>query len=114
MANSLLKNNDLTPAWIADRKALLARTERLRHEIAATATRYQALYQDARSDQSRREVQNSWQLYLTRWADEVTELNRKILDLNLQLPSVRLELFQLRLSEELTRAGASETLTSNN
>ncbi|MEZ4638343.1 MAG: DUF1992 domain-containing protein [Caldilineaceae bacterium] len=33
MANKILKNNDLTPSWIADRKAILADIEKLRADI---------------------------------------------------------------------------------
>ena len=37
MANSLLKNNDLSPAWISDRGAMLAAIERFREKLRTVA-----------------------------------------------------------------------------
>ena len=37
MAHTLLRNNNLVPAWIGERKAVLASIERLRAKLAASA-----------------------------------------------------------------------------
>lgn len=82
MANKLLRNNDLAPGWIGERKRLLEAIDKLRREMTAA------------SDDKER---------LENWEAAMQELNRKILSFNLQVPIIHLQLLQLRLDEEVAR-----------
>lgn len=108
MANKLLKDNDLTPAWIGDRKALLAEIEALRttiqHQWNLTCARAAAPGTDAEA------LTSSWKRTLQRWEEQIADLNRRIADLNIVLPVWRMELHRLKLDEELSSIGATRTL----
>ena len=105
MANKLLKDNDLTPAWIGDRKALLAEIEALR---AAMQQQWDQICARVESDGNDREAPTlSWNRTLLQWEERITDLNRRIVDLNITLPVWRMELHRLRLDEELNRIGAT-------
>jgi DnaJ family protein C protein 28 len=105
MANKLLKDNDLTPAWIGDRKALLAEIEALR---AAMQQQWDQICARIESDGNDREAPAlSWNRTLIQWEERIADLNRRIVDLNITLPVWRMELHRLRLDEELNRIGAT-------
>ena len=105
MANKLLKDNNLTPTWIGDRKELLAEIETLRGEMQRqwdlTCAGAAAPGNDGGA------FMRSWQRSLDRWEARIAELNRRIVSLNITLPIWRMELHRLRLDEELKRIGAS-------
>lgn len=101
MAFDLLKNNDLAPAWIGLRTELLRDIERWRARVAEVTGRPGSGVPDA---VARRLAQKeAWQL-------EMQALNKRIVNLNLQQPIAHLELLQLRLDDELRRAGAAAWL----
>ena len=104
MANKLLRDNDLTPGWIGDRKGLLAEIEALRAEMQRqwdlTCARTEATGSDKEA------LARSWQCSLIRWEARIADLNRRIVSLNIILPIWRMELHRLRLDEELNRIGA--------
>ena len=100
MANKILKNNDLTPSWIADRKAILADIEKLRADIMR-------VWQRTRQDWPNTE--REWTRSLTEWEERIVALNRRILDINIVLPIPNLELLRLRMDDELRRVGATRT-----
>ena len=100
MANKLLKNNDLTPSWIADRKAILADVDVLRADIMRTWQRTRQVWPD---------TEREWNRAIAEWEERIVALNRRILDINLILPVVSMELLRLRMDDELRRAGASRT-----
>ena len=105
MANKLLKDNDLTPAWIGDRKELLAEIELLRTEMRR---RWELTCAGAEAAGSEREsLARSWRRSVTDWEARIDTLNRRIVSLNISLPVWRMELHRLRLDEELKRIGAS-------
>ena len=56
MANSLLKNNDLAPAWISDRGAMLAAIERFRAKLRTVA----ADFAQARAEAATPNGASSW------------------------------------------------------
>ena len=105
MANKLLKDNDLTPAWIGDRKALLAEIEALRAAMQRQWTLVCARVKNAGSDPEA--LKDSWHRALIQWEEQIADLNRRIVDLNITLPIWRMELHRLRLDEELNRIGAT-------
>lgn len=104
MAFDLLKNNDMAPAWIMDRKAVQEDIQKLRAKLR----RLTALHQEGMADENenlRYQWQQSWNGYLESWRDEIAVLNKRIEALNLYQPPIpSLEIFKLRLDEELKRA----------
>jgi DnaJ family protein C protein 28 len=110
MAHRLLKNNDLTPAWMSDRKEMLATIERFRNEMREITAEYQAAYAAATSSAQRESFARQWARQIDEWGASIKELNKAINTLNLKQPTIRLEVFKLILDEELSRAGASRIL----
>ncbi len=90
MGNKIMRDNEVAPAWIEKRKALLKRIEiwlqnlRAKAQILGTA-----------------ELESEGQL--AKLSQEITDLNRSIRDANIAIPIVRLELVQLNLAEEIRR-----------
>lgn len=106
MANSLLKNNDLVPAWISDRKTVLDAIERLRARIGRGCAAAREEMERATTPQRREQVLQAWSRQVASWQQEVTELNRRIEVQNLKQPVTFLEILKLQLADELRRAGA--------
>lgn len=104
MANSLLKNNDLAPAWIAERSEILAGIERLRARLARTAGEFRRAREAAATPAQRQELDQAWQGQVDAWAQEIAALNRRILVHNLKQPVQFLEIWQLRIEDEVRRA----------
>ncbi len=111
MANKLLKDNELTPAWVGDRKALQTEIEALRtamqNQWTLTSARASAPGTDAEA------LKKTWGRTLLHWEEQIADLNRRIVNLNITLPIWRMELHRLRLDEELERIGAVRTLAEN-
>ena len=110
MAFKLLQNNDLTPAWIGNRRETLTGIETWREGMLRVANEARTAWQNASSDQHRQKVAETWARWLTRWEGELAEINRRINTLNLMQPVVHLEIFKLRLDDELRRAGVGRVL----
>lgn len=105
MANSLLKNNNLTPAWIADRNAMLAEIERFRTRLRQVVMEFQTQREGARSSAAQAALEQRWQTQLATWQEEVSLLNRRIELQNFKQPVTFLEIVKLRLADEIKRAG---------
>jgi hypothetical protein len=103
MANSLLKNNDLSPAWIGDRGAMLAAIERFREKLRTVAADFVQARAEATTPQRLALLDERWAAYVESWRAEVVELNKRILTQNLKQPVSFLEIFPLRLEDELKR-----------
>ena len=101
MANSLLKNNELVPAWISDRNAVLAAVETMRAKIRRAAADYATAINNAASAQEREQVETRWQTYLVTLREEVRALNRRIELQNFKQPVSFLEIYKLRLDDEV-------------
>ncbi len=91
MGNKIMRDNDVAPAWIEDRKALLHRIGQWRRQLRVQV-------------QSRGAAALHGQRQQTRLRQEIAELNRAIQDLNIAVPVLRLELVQLDLAAEMRRA----------
>lgn len=104
MAFDLLKNNDMAPAWIMDRKAVQADIQKLRLKLQ----RLSAVHHEGMAEENealRQEWQQSWASYVESWRAEIATLNKRIEALNLYQPPIpSLEIFKLRLDEEINRA----------
>ena len=103
MANSLLKNNDLSPAWIGDRGAMLAAIERFREKLRTIAADFAQARTEATTPQRSQQLDEMWRSYVESWRAEVVELNKRILTQNLTQPVTFVEIFPLRLEDELKR-----------
>ena len=115
LAFNMLEDNDLPPAWIGDRKEIQANIGKLRANMQRHADWHRTQLADAAANaHEQRRLFESWKYYVQQWAADVTDLNKRILTLNLKQPIVHLELFQLRLDEELTRIGMGRTLETVN
>ena len=110
LAHSLLKENDIAPAWIMQRSDILAKQARLRTEIERQWSRHEASFRVAVSSEARGRLTISWDDTCMRWLREIEELNKDIRSYNLKRPSEHLELFQLNLEKELERIGAPRWL----
>lgn len=107
MANKLLKDNNLSPAWIGDRRAILADVEKLRTAMRREWEETRLRLETPGVDPSA--LQSAWARARARWEARIAELNRRIVSLNIALPVWRLELHRLRLREEMDRIGATST-----
>lgn len=112
MAYRLLKNNDMTPNWIAERKEMLRAIETWREQFRRIVGEAHAAWVAAASDERRVQVRQSWERWIIRWEDEIRELNRNIGTFNLKQPITHLEIFKLRLDDELRKVGMARTLDS--
>ncbi len=111
LAYSLLKNNDYTLPWIAERRQIFGEIEAFRTELRETFALYSAEYQVALDEMARGALVAGWRHYLNNEvADAIQELNRKIFDANLKQPREVDEILKLNLKRELERTGAAERL----
>lgn len=110
LANRLLKDNDLRPAWLAGRVTILEKIEALRVDIGRSWDRYRAAFEQAVGEGQRGSLTIGWDGACRRWENEIIALNKLIASYNLKRPVEQLELFKLRLADELNRAGAPRYL----
>lgn len=104
MANSLLKNNDLTPAWISDRAQTLAEIERFRTRLRVAFIEHNDALAAAKTAAAQDAIEQCWQARLTAWQEEIRTLNRRIELQNFKQPVSFLEIVKLRLEAEVRRA----------
>ncbi len=114
LANKLLKDNDLKPAWMMHRDAIRDEIERLRVDILTTWTRYEQAFRFAQAPAHQDALVLGWEDACMRWEEWIVNLNRKIRDFNLKRPNDNLEIFHLRLTYELERIGAPRWLRNWN
>ncbi len=110
LAFQLLKDNDYTLPWIAQRNEIASRSEALREEIRFSWRRFHGAYEAARGEGIRLGLAAGWRDELRMWRREIDQINKLIADTNLKQPGERLELFKLSLARELQRVGALESL----
>lgn len=110
MAYTLMKKNQITPGWIGDRKSILAAIEDLRQEIYEFARVFWAKAEQSEVTDERTRLAQQWDGCVLAWQERVDTLNGQILNLNLSQPFHYLEVYKLRLDEELQRVGATRAL----
>ena len=108
LANELLKENDLPPAWILQRNDILAKIARLRAEIVRQWEWHEREFGIATANKSRLTIR--WDDCCLKWTNEIVELNKEIDGFNLKRPFDNLEIFKLKLEGELKRANAPRWL----
>jgi DnaJ family protein C protein 28 len=110
LAYQLLKDNNYTLPWIAQRQKIQAGTDNLRTEIIRDWHRYQAEFLPARDELIRASLKRGWRERLEAWDEKIATLNKRIAALNLKQPGEGLEILKITLDSELNRAGASREL----
>lgn len=111
LAFQLLKDNNYTLPWIAERNELIDEIDNFRQQINQTGRHYQSEYRFARSEMVRQALVLGWRDQLAFWQEEIVAINKRITNLNLKQPeSLGLEIVKLKLAQELARAGFSEEL----
>ena len=111
LAYQLLKDNNYTLPWIAERNEVHALIERFRAELGPAWLRYHAEYQVAQGETVRMSLALGWREQLSRWQEQIDDLNSLIAQANLKQPANQLEILKLDLKGELARAGAGEDLS---
>lgn len=111
LAYQLLKDNNYTLPWIAERNEVHALIERFRDEVGPAWHRYQSEYRLAQGESVRMSLSLGWREQLDRWQEQINELNRLIAQANLKQPANQLEILKLDLKGELARAGAGDKLS---
>jgi DnaJ family protein C protein 28 len=111
LAFDLLKRNEYTLPWIAERSALLKEIEELREEIGRVWTEYSQEYQVAQNEVIRSGLKVGWAKQLDDWQENLQDLNKRIAKTNLKLPGEKLEIFKVTIDTELRRAGARSELS---
>lgn len=110
LANKLMKDNDVRPPWLSRRIDVTAKIEKLRDEIERTWGRYRIAFEQAQSSSHRTPLTIGWDDTCRRWETTIADLNREIDAYNLKRPVSQLELFKLRLADELGRVDAPRYL----
>ncbi len=110
LAYQLLKDNNYTLPWIAERQIVLARIESFRNEIGRLWRRYESEYQVAQSEMVRMSLALGWERHLASWRQQIAEINQQIMDVNLKQPGEQWAIITLSLESELTRAEAAGSL----
>ncbi len=108
LANELLKENDLPPAWILQRNEILAKMAKLRAEIVRQWAWHEREFSIAIADKGRLTIR--WDDCCLKWIGEISELNKAIDAFNLKRPFDNIEIFKLNLESELKRANAPRWL----
>lgn len=110
LSNQLLKDNNLRPAWLSHRLFVQDRIDRFRQDIDLTWERYSRAFDQAVGDSHRTALTIGWDDACRRWESEIQEINKLVADYNLRRPTVNLEIYKLRLSDELKRVQAPRYL----
>lgn len=110
LAHSLMKHNDLTPAWIMNRNHILEKLDALRAHMRRTWQRHEREFRLIEDACHRDSLTISWDNVCQKWQGEIDKLNKEINDFNLKRPIDRMELIKLNLESELKRVNAPRWL----
>jgi DnaJ family protein C protein 28 len=109
LANSIMKDNDVSPSWIEDRNRILAERDELREEMKRKWAWHSQKFEEGTAVEKDR-LTISWDDFCKKWQVQIEALNKFINTYNLKRPSEKLEIFKLSLEDELKRAGAPRWL----
>lgn len=110
LANKLMKDNDLRPPWLSRRVDVVEKIDALRADIGRTWARYRVAFDQAQGQGHRPALTIGWDDACRGWEEAIVALNKEIDSYNLKRPSSQLELFKLRLADELKRVNAPRYL----
>ncbi len=106
LAFKMLKDNDFTLPWIADRKQALAEITVWRQQAAQTWRTLGPELQAMAAAGRRPAAQARGRGVVAGWETRIGELNRVVDRVNAYLPVRHLEIYRLTLADELRRLGA--------
>lgn len=110
LAHSIMKDNDVPPAWIMERNQILEEQATLRAEVLRKWAWHEAKFAAAQTANTRDRLTLSWDDACLKWKGQIEQLNKRIVTYNLKRPSANLEIFKLNLDDELKRAHAPRWL----
>ena len=110
LANSLLKDNQMVPAWLAQRNGIHEQIQTFRQKMLRVWRRYEQEYHYVQDDGLRRGLIIGWDDEVQKLETELGQINKQVDSYNLKRPLENLEIYKLRLDEELVRAGARRYL----
>jgi DnaJ homolog subfamily C member 28 len=110
LANKLLQDNDLKPAWLMQRDDIQEQMATLRQEIWLSWQRHERAYRLAGSVVQIDALVISWDDACLAWEARIAAINRQVDTFNLKRPVERMEMFKLQLAEELAKVGARRYL----
>lgn len=111
LAFGLLKKNDYTLPWIAQRQEILAEIDQFREGLGQMWADYSAEYRLNQDKMAAGALEAGWRHYLNNDVEQaVQRLNKKINDVNLKQPREVVEILKLTRKKELARIGAAEQL----
>ncbi len=103
LANEIMSDNDVVPAWIGDRQEIKAKIAAARQHLARAWAWHQEAHQRAPHEADR-----YWQRALTIFRTELKILNKRIFDFNLGVPVTSQQLAQLDEGREIKRVTGGE------
>jgi DnaJ family protein C protein 28 len=106
LAYKLLKDNNFTLPWIADRNDLLERIETCRAKMGRQWQLYGAEVAALERSGQPAIARRRYLALVSQWETELDQINRRIHEVNLSLPVKSLEILKLLLEAELVRIGA--------
>lgn len=106
LAHDLMKQNDMTPAWIMNRNDIRAKIDALRDEMQRVWVRHEREWRVIQDPHHRDSLTLSWDDACQRWLKQIKKLNQQIGDYNLKRPIDNMELVKLDLERELKRINA--------
>ncbi|GAB4577985.1 MAG: hypothetical protein Fur0022_07170 [Anaerolineales bacterium] len=101
-AYTLLKDNDFTLPWIAEGKEI----EETLSKARAALARSWALYQQDRIGEHATWAQSEWGRAERVFREQITEINKKILNYNVSIPNSRFEKVKINPDREIERIQA--------
>ena len=110
LANKLMKANEIKPAWLSQRMDVSEKIDQLRVEMRRTWTRYRTSFEQSQGETHRQALSLGWDDMCCRWQKSIEKLNKEIETYNLKRPNGQMELFKLRLDDELERIDAPRRL----
>ena len=110
MAYRILKGSGFTLPWIETRQEILNKLDAQRQALRrAWAWRQSALAKNHPFDY----VEQEWQRALNAFRDEITRLDKRIRDFNLEAPNERFQLLPVQVETEIEKATSSPNETSS-
>ena len=110
LAYDILANNDLAPNWITERQAVAAAIAKLRSTMKRQAEWHSQEIVHVADENEQLYLRGSWQRLIQRWTQEIADLNKRINALNVEQPIAHLEIFKLRLEDELAAVGVAREI----
>jgi hypothetical protein len=110
LANQLMKDNDIRPPWLTHRLDVSAKIDAFRDDVTRTWQRYGAARDQAAGSSHHAALAVGWDEVCRGWQAKIEAINRDIDAYNLKRPHGQMELFKLRLADELKRVDAPRYL----